>query len=108
VSTAPGRDWQARRRRGRRRRGRRPGRRSRYRRRSPLPVALALAPAAAAARITGLLHAADFYERRYGPLFDLVADHVRAGTPHGPASTAATITAAGVGPDHHDTRLHGR
>lgn len=67
--------------------------------------ALLWAPRATAARITTALVETDFYDPRYGELFALISAHVAAGTPHDPASIAATITANGSGPDHHGTRL---
>ncbi len=67
--------------------------------------ALLWAPQATTTLVTGLLTAGDFYRPRYGQLFTLIATHAVAGTPHDPASIAATITAAGTGPDHHGTVL---
>jgi hypothetical protein len=67
--------------------------------------ALLWAPQATAATITTALVETDFYDQRYGALFALIGAHVAAGTPHDPASIAATITANGAGPDHHGTRL---
>lgn len=65
--------------------------------------ALLWAPRATTTDIVGLLTAADFYRPRYGALFELIATHSAAGTPHDPASIAATITAAGTGTDHQGT-----
>ncbi len=67
--------------------------------------ALLWAPTATAARVCGVLVAADFYSPVYAELYELIADAVGQGRPHDPASIATTITAHGLGPDHHGVRL---
>lgn len=52
---------------------------------------------AAAGRVVDLLSAGDFTRPTHGELFTLVADQLRQGRPHDPASIAAVITQQGTG-----------
>ncbi len=55
--------------------------------------------------ITTALAGNDFHRPVYGELFVTIAEQVAAGTPHDPASVAATLTQAGRTAGHRGTQL---
>jgi len=61
--------------------------------------------APAARTITGTLTQYDFERPVYRELFELIAAQIEAGTPHDPASIAATLTQTGRAAGHRGTRL---
>lgn len=67
--------------------------------------ALLWSVAPAARTITTALAGSDFDRPIYGELFDIIAEQVRAGTPHDPASIAAALTQAGRTAGHHGEQL---
>lgn len=55
--------------------------------------------------VTELLEPRDFRNPTHGDLLALLADQVRTGRPHDPASIAATLTDTGRAAGHHGTQL---
>jgi hypothetical protein len=67
--------------------------------------ALLWANIAGVTAVTDLLEPRDFHDPTHAELFALVADQVRTGRPHDPASLAASLTDTGQAAGHHGTQL---